>query len=248
MRISVITATYNNCIHIECCIKSVLSQTYSNIEFIVIDGGSTDGTLAIIETYKSQISVIISEPDKGMYHALNKGIELATGDIIGFLHSDDFFYDSNVISAIANAFSNRNISGIYGNLQYVNKTKTNEVVRHWQSKPFRISLLAKGWMPPHPTLFLRSSVYFETGRFNLNYKIAADYDFMVRVLKNRQYAFQFMPIIITRMRLGGASNKSLKNIFSKSREDYLIIKRNKIGGLLTLFMKNLSKLGQFLKK
>ena len=247
MVISIITAVYNNCTHIENCIKSVLSQTYTDIEYIVIDGGSTDGTLQIIESYRNKITIIKSEPDKGMYDALNKGIALVTGDVIGFLHSDDFFYNTTVVTSIAKAFNNVHIDGIYGDLQYVDKTNADLVIRYWKSKPFNYKMLSIGWMPPHPTLFLRSKVYFETG-CNLRYKIAADYDFMVRVLVNTKYTFEYLPIIITRMRVGGASNKSLRNVFRKSKEDYLIMKRNNIGGILTLFMKNLSKVGQFLKK
>jgi glycosyltransferase involved in cell wall biosynthesis len=248
MIITIITAVYNNCAHIEDCIKSVLSQSYPHIEFIVIDGGSTDGTLNIIDKYKSQISCVKSESDKGMYDALNKGIKLATGNVIGFLHSDDFFYNQDVVSQIVKAFENNNIDGLYSDLQYVDKNNTNTVIRFWKSKPYNFQMLRIGWMPPHPTLFLNSKVYQETGSFNLKYKIAADYDFMVRVLKNTNYKFEYLPIIVTRMRVGGASNKSIQNVFKKSWEDYLIIKRNKIGGFCTLFLKNFTKLGQFLKR
>jgi glycosyltransferase involved in cell wall biosynthesis len=248
MLISIITVVYNNRNHIEDCVRSVLKQTYNSIEYIVIDGGSTDGTLQILEKYKSNIAILRSEPDKGMYDALNKGIALAKGDIVGLLHSDDFFHNENVISNIADKFAEKHIHGTYGDLLYVDKDDSQKVIRYWKSKSFHKGLLAKGWMPPHPTLFLKRDIYEQTGLFNMQYKIAADYDFMVRVLMKSNYTFEYIPEIITCMRVGGVSNKGFRNIYNKSREDYLIMKRNKIGGLLTLIMKNISKLSQFLKK
>jgi len=247
MKISIITAVYNNKTSIASCIDSVISQTYKNIEYIVIDGGSMDGTIDILSQYKNKIDILISEQDKGIYDALNKGVSCATGEVIGFLHSDDTFNNSETIEKIAETFSNKNVDGIYGNLLYVDGKNPQKIIRNWQSLQYTQKMLRQGWMPPHPTLFLKRKVYSDIGNFNLKYRIAADYDFMVRVLNSNKYNIEYHPIYITLMRVGGASNKSLKNIIKKSLEDYKVIRKNKIGGIGTLFQKNFSKLGQFLK-
>ena len=247
MKISIITAVYNNKTSIASCIDSVISQTYKNIEYIIIDGGSIDGTIDILSQYKNKIDILISEQDKGIYDALNKGVSCATGEVIGFLHSDDTFNNSEIIEKIAETFSSKNVDGIYGNLLYVDGKNPQKIIRNWQSLQYTQKMLRQGWMPPHPTLFLKRKVYSDIGNFNLKYRIAADYDFMVRVLNSNKYNIEYHPIYITLMRVGGASNKSLKNIIKKSLEDYKVIRKNKIGGIGTLFQKNFSKLGQFLK-
>jgi len=244
MKISIITTVYNNKQHIEKAILSVLSQTYHDIEYIVIDGGSSDGTVDVIKKYSNKIDKFISEPDKGIYDGLNKGIKLASGDVIGFLHSDDEYYDSKVIEKIAAKFNDDSIDGVYGDLIYVNQKE--EIVRYWKSGEFTPGKLKKGWMPPHPTLFLRKEIYDKYGLFRLDYKIAADYDFMLRVLKHDP-KLVYIPEILYKMRLGGASNKSIKNILQKTKEDYKAITENKIGGVFTLINKNFSKLKQFKK-
>ena len=247
MKISIITAVYNNKTSIASCIDSVISQTYKNIEYIIIDGGSIDGTIDILSQYKNKIDILISEQDKGIYDALNKGVSCATGEVIGFLHSDDTFNNSEIIEKIAETFSSKNVDGIYGNLLYVDGKNPQKIIRNWQSLQYTQKMLRQGWMPPHPTLFLKRKVYSDIGNFNLKYRIAADYDFMVRVLNSNKYNIEYHPIYITLMRVGGASNKSLKNIIKKSLEDYKVIRKNKIGGIGTLLQKNFSKLGQFLK-
>ena len=244
MKISIITTVYNNKQHIEKAILSVLSQTYHDIEYIVIDGGSSDGTVDVIKKYSNKIDKFISEPDKGIYDGLNKGINLASGDVIGFLHSDDEYYDSKVIEKIVAKFNDDSIDGVYGDLIYVNQKE--EIVRYWKSGEFTPGKLKKGWMPPHPTLFLRKEIYDKYGLFRLDYKIAADYDFMLRVLKHDP-KLVYIPEILYKMRLGGASNKSIKNILQKTKEDYKAITENKIGGVFTLINKNFSKLKQFKK-
>jgi glycosyltransferase len=245
MKVSIITAVFNNKVSIAQCIDSIISQTYSNIELIIIDGGSNDGTLEILSKYKDKINTLLSESDRGIYDALNKGVTLATGDIIGFLHSDDTFHNADVLKNIVESFANNKVDGVYGNLLYIDKKDPEKIIRNWQSKQYNRTLLRQGWMPPHPTLFLKREVYNEIGLFNLTYKISADYDFMVRVLNSEKYNIKFMPIYITCMKVGGASNKSLKNIIRKSSEDYKIMHSNRIGGFFTLFKKNFSKLGQF---
>ena len=248
MKVSIITATYNSSHGIEACLDSILSQDYKNIECLVIDGKSVDQTIEIVSEKKKKHSSIniVSEPDKGIYDALNKGVNLASGDIIGFVHSDDLLASKTVISKLVSKFLNEKIDGVYGDLQYVNKDDTTRVVRLWKSRDFTTDLLRKGWMPAHPTFFLKKEVYKIHGKFNLKYKIAADYDFMVRVLKDPSLTFGYMPCVITKMRVGGISNGGFKNIILKSKEDYEVLLSNKIGGVLTLFKKNISKLFQFI--
>ncbi|WP_159022681.1 glycosyltransferase family 2 protein [Formosa sp. L2A11] len=251
MKVSIITATYNSEKTIEDCFKSVLNQSYDNIEYIIIDGASTDGTLNILETFKQKHKNIISvsEPDKGIYDALNKGIEKATGDVVGFLHSDDFFASNETISHIVSAFNLEDIDGVYGDLHYINATNSEKIVRNWKSQPFLTKLLKQGWMPAHPTLFLKKAVYIKHGLFNLNFKIAADYDLMLRIFKDVTLQFKYLPEVITKMRVGGASNRSLKNIWLKTREDYMAVKGNKLGSpILVICSKNLSKIPQLFKK
>ncbi len=243
MKISIITACYNADATIERTIKSVLNQSYKNIEYIIVDGGSSDKTLDIIKSYSHGISNMVSEPDKGIYDALNKGITLATGDFIGFLHADDAFASSQIIEKITQLATNSD--AVYGDLQYVSENE--KVIRHWESGLFSLKALKRGWMPPHPTLYIKRELYDKIGHFNLEYKIASDYDLMLRLLSIPNLKVAYLPEVVVLMRVGGASNKSLSNIIQKSKEDYKAIKRNKIGGFWTLFMKNFGKIGQFFK-
>jgi glycosyltransferase len=229
---------------------SVLQQSYESIEYVIIDGNSKDGTLAIVKKYQlnyPQVTFkIISEPDNGIYDALNKGIAKATGDIIGFVHSDDVLESETILSEIVRAFQNKALDGVYGDLQYVSHSNTNQVIRYWKSRSFHPKLLKQGWMPAHPTLFLKRAVYKKYGNFDLSYKIAADYDFMLRILKEETLEFSYIPKIITKMRVGGMSNRSIKNIVQKSKEDYRAVRSNKVGGLLSVLRKNTSKIKQFI--
>lgn len=248
MNVSIITSVWNGAATIETAIQSVLEQTYSNIEYIVIDGASTDGTMDILQKYSDNISVLVSEPDDGIYDALNKGVALATGDVIAFLHSDDLYANKTVVEEVANQFVlDETLDGIYGDLIYTSKDDLNNVYRYWKSRAFDKKLLKKGWMPAHPTLFLRKSIYNKMGNFDTSFKIAADYDFMLRVLKEN-FNIHYCPILLYKMRIGGASNKSIKNLFKKSREDYFALKKNNVGGIRTLFYKNISKIRQFFHK
>lgn len=248
MKVSIIVATYNSEHGINSCLDSILSQDYKDIECLIIDGNSKDRTLDIVSEIQinNPFVKLFSEPDKGIYDALNKGVSLATGDIIGFVHSDDLLASSNVISEIVSKLLHDNLDGVYGNLQYVAKENINKIVRLWRSNDFSPNLLSKGWMPPHPTLFLKNSVYNDYGCFNLSYKISADYDFILRIFKSSNLKFGFIPLVITKMRVGGSSNRNLKNIILKSNEDYNILKNNKVGGILSLIKKNTSKIFQFI--
>jgi len=247
MKVTLITATYNSEKNIKTCLDSVTYQNFKNIEHLIIDGNSSDNTLSIINVYQQNYPFIkvVSEEDEGIYDALNKGINLASGDIIGFVHSDDFLQSTDILNDIVSMIISQNLDGVYGDLQYIDKNNPQKVFRNWKSCEFNKSLLRKGWMPPHPTLFLRREVYEKHGFFDLYYKISADYDFMLRVFNDSELKFGYLPKVITRMRVGGASNRNLKNIILKTKEDYRAIKRNNIGNFTTLITKNTSKLKQF---
>ncbi len=246
--LSIITVVYNNCFTIDRALNSVKNQTYRNKEHVVIDGGSTDGTIEKILAHGNSISKFVTEPDNGIYDALNKGIRISEGEIIGILHADDSFNSEYTLEHVAELFKNSEVIAVYGDLLYVSAYDSSKVIRYWKSGRFCKKLLKKGWMPPHPTLFVRRKVFDEIGFYNTKYSIAADYDFMVRLLKSYdESSFVYLPEVITRMNTGGKSNRSIGNICRKSYEDYCIIKENKIGGLVTLFLKNIGKLNQFIR-
>lgn len=248
MKISIITAVYNNCDTIAQALDSVLAQMGADYELVVIDGGSTDGTLEILNRYAERIAVLVSEPDKGIYDALNKGIQRASGDVVGFLHSDDLFADTGVLSRIAAAFADSGVEAVYGDLLYVRKDNPDQVVRYWRAGDFSRSRLGWGWMPPHPTFYVRRGVYVRLGGFDTSYRIAADYDCMLRFLGRGGVRVAYIPEVLVKMRVGGASNRSFRNIIQKSREDYRALRNNGIGGLGALLMKNFQKLPQFLTR
>jgi len=246
MKISIITATYNSANNISSALESISGQDHLEVELVVVDGASQDKTLDIVRNNFTRELEVISEKDKGIYDALNKGITKATGDVIGFVHSDDFLASKEILSKITRIFQEEKVDGIYGDLQYVNKEETSKVIRYWKSEAFKPELLKKGWMPAHPTLFLKKEVYEKHGLFNLNYNIAADYDLMLRIFSDPTLKFKYLPEVITKMRVGGASNRSLKNIKLKSQEDLKALRANGIKNpLKVLAYKNFSKLGQF---
>lgn len=247
MKISVITAVFNNREHIADAIDSALGQSHSDVELIVIDGGSTDGTLEVLQTYADRIAVLVSEPDQGIYDALNKGLRLATGEVIAFLHADDVFADADSLARVASGFISDEIDAVYGDLVYVRRDNPQQVVRYWKAGSFTLGRLHSGWMPPHPAFYARRSVYERLGSFDTSYRIAADYDCMLRFLKSG-IRVAYVPQVLVKMRLGGASNRSLRNILQKSREDYRALRSNKVGGLPALLWKNFSKLPQFIKR
>lgn len=243
---SLITATHNSQAHIRACLQSILQQSYTSFEIIIVDAVSNDNTLAIINDFRDLRIKVISEPDNGLYDALNKGILRATGDVIGFVHSDDMLAHPNVLQEIALKLNDPNIDGVYGNLKYIDSQNTDIVKRNWKSKSFKRVNLYFGWMPPHPTLYLKKHVYQELGLFNTNFKIAADYDFMLRLLTANKYQIEYLTSYVTLMRVGGASNKSISSILQKSKEDLTIINRYPLLGIVTLVSKNLRKITQFI--
>lgn len=248
MKVSIITIAWNSASSIADAINSVVSQTYPDIEYIIVDGKSKDNTVKIVKSYGNKISKFVSEPDKGIYDALNKGIKMATGDIVGFMHSDDIFANDKIIEHVVEKFKQKDTDSLYGDLQYVYKDDTNKVLRYWKSGEFTIRGLKMGWMPPHPTLYIKRWVYEKYGGFNIEMGISADYDSMLRFLGKYKISTQYLPEVMVKMRVGGASNRSLKNIIKKSREDWDSIKRNEFGNAFTLIFKNLRKVTQFIKK
>lgn len=248
MKISLVTATYNCAPTIRDCLRSVAEQAHTDIEHIVVDGASSDGTVEILRQEADGIDRVISERDKGIYDALNKGVAAASGQVVGFLHADDVFADANVLGDIAAAFRDPGVHAVYGDLTYVQKEDTDQVIRYWKSSGFSRSMLARGWMPPHPTLYLRRELYEKFGSFDLSYRIAADYDFMLRVLTRLEGGAVYLPRVLVKMRVGGASNRSLQNILRKSAEDLRALRSNGVGGLGSLTLKNTSKLLQFVSR
>ncbi|RKT45270.1 glycosyltransferase family 2 protein [Thiocapsa rosea] len=248
MKISVITATWNCAGTLGDCLASVAGQTHAEREHLLIDGGSTDGTLAVLEAHRAGLAVLVSEPDGGIYDALNKGIGLASGDVVGFLHADDVYADTRVLARVADAFADPTVEAVYGDLAYVAKEDTGRMIRYWRSGAYRPERLRWGWMPPHPTLYLRRSLYADFGVFDTRYRIAADYDLMLRMLTRMTGRVVYVPELLVRMRVGGVSNRSVGKILRKSWEDYRALRANRVGGLGALAWKNLSKVPQFFRR
>jgi glycosyltransferase len=242
--LTIITATYNALPTLREAYASLLSQTHTNWEWIVVDGASTDGTVEWLSGLADSRVNWKSEKDKGIYDALNKGIARATGEVIGFLHADDLLASPEVLSEIAARFQDFEIDGIYGDLQYVS-AENGRVIRHWKSSAFTYKKLQHGWMPPHPTCYFKKSVYEEIGTFDTSFRIAADYDFLLRSFASGKFQFAYMPLLITRMRIGGASSK-WQNLVKKSREDMRALRKNGMGfPLFVLLRKVVGKIGQF---
>lgn len=248
IRISVITAAYRSAATVGEAIASVARQSHPWLEHVIVEGNSGDDTLAAIQRAAHGRMRLISEPDGGIYDALNKGIARSSGEVIGFVHSDDHLAHDRVLSRIAAAFADPAVEAVFGDLDYVAKADLSRVVRHWSAGEFHRSRLARGWMPPHPTLYLRRSVYDRCGVFDTGFRIAADYDFILRYFAQARAQPVYIPEVLYKMRLGGVSNRDWGRIRLKMSEDYRALRRNRVGGLLTLANKNVSKVGQFLVK
>lgn len=249
MKVSIITITYNSEPTLKDTIESVINQTYKNIEYILIDGGSTDETLSIIKSYGNKISTLISEKDSGLYDALNKGISLATGDVIGILHSDDFYTNNHVIQHVVSLFSNSPVDAVYADLYYVDKINTNQIHRKWKAGIYKEGMFFNGWMPPHPTFFVKRSIYETCGNFNLNLTSSSDYELMLRFIHKHKIKLAYLPEFIIKMRIGGKSNVTLKNRIKANKEDRLAWKLNNVKPYFyTLYLKPLRKIIQLFKK
>ncbi|MBC7846297.1 MAG: glycosyltransferase [Flavobacterium sp.] len=246
MRITIITVCYNRKATIGKAIKSVLEQNYHNIEYIIIDGNSTDGTQEIIESYGNRISKYLSEPDKGMYDAINKGLKLATGDVIGLMHSDDEFYDKNAITKIVARFNYyTNTEGVYGDGIYVSNDKEERLIRNRIGGVFRLKKVREGWLPLHPTVYLKKSIIDKYGLYNLDFNIASDTEFLLRYLYKYKIKMTYINAYIVKMRMGGMSTNA-KRAFEVLYEDYKIYKFHGLAALLVVFLKKSIALRQYL--
>lgn len=250
MKISIITITYNSQKTLDDTIKSVLSQKYNDIEYIIVDGNSKDSTIDIVKSYGDKISKFVSEKDNGIYDAMNKGLRLATGDVVGILNSDDVYFDEHVIEKVMHKFQKENVDSVYGDLYYVKPENLNEVVRYWKSSDFVKGSFAKGWHPPHPSFFVKREVYEKYGTFDLNMKVSADFELMLRFLEKFKISTLYLPEVIVRMRIGGESNRSIGNIIKGNRSILKAFEKNqvKVNKLLYPFYRFIPKIIQMIKK
>ena len=251
MKISIVTATYNSASFINDCLDSIKLQNYKNIEHIIVDGASTDETLLLLKSKRNQLKKLISEPDMGIYDAMNKGIKIASGDIIGLLNSDDFYANNTVISKVVREFERDSLlDACYSDLIYVDQFKISKIVRYVKSREFNIGLFSKGWCPPHPTFFVRRSVYERLGIFDLNYHIASDVDLMMRFLEKHKIKSKYIPEVWVKMRMGGTTNKNLKNILLQNKEIIHSLNKNNLSVNLLKFIvfKIISRIFQYFKK
>ncbi len=246
MKVSIITVTFNSEKHLADCINSIIRQSYKNIEYIVIDGNSTDATVDIIKKNSANITKWISEADNGMYDALNKGMQLATGEVIGILNSDDVLASADVISEIVNCFQQNNIDSLYGDLVYIDPYDLQKVLRFWKGLPYKRQRFTYGWMPAHPTFYFKRELIEKYGGFELHYYTAADFEFMSRYLFHFRISSYYLPKLIVKMRAGGASNESFTRRLRANRRDYLAMKKNKIPfAPVVSILKPLIKMPQF---
>lgn len=249
MRVSLITVSYNSASCINTCIDSILEQDYTDIEYIIIDGASTDGTVDIVQSYGDQISQFVSEPDKGIYDAMNKGVKLATGDIVGLLNSDDLYANPQVISRVVEEFRRRETDTVYGDLVYIQDHNMDQVVRYYPGVDFHPNKLKKGMMPPHPTFFVKRELYENFGLFNTQYKICADFDLMVRLFHKHEVSYSYIPEVMVKMRTGGSSTQGLKSTLTINQEMLQSCRSHGIQtNLPTIYSKYFSKVFQLVKK
>lgn len=245
MKVSIITATYNSERTIKDTLTSVKQQSYKDVEHIIIDGASTDKTINLLDLYGHQ-GPKVSEADNGIYDAMNKGVTIAGGDIIGILNSDDFYSDTRVIEKVVKAFEDSDCDAVYGDLVYIDSKQSNKVVRKWIAGDYNKNLFYNGWMPPHPTVFIRKEVYEKYGLFKLNFKSSSDYELLLRLMFVKNIKVGYIPEVLVHMRTGGQSNKSLSNRLAAHKEDYMAWLSNGISPRwYTLAMKPLSKIKQF---
>ena len=243
---SILTVVRNRAATVPDALRSLHAQTFADFEHVIQDGGSSDGTAELLEAQTDPRQRLVSERDGGIYDALNRATARATGEIIGLLHSDDFFAHDQVLAQVARRFDETGADAVYGDLDYVSASDPQRVVRHWRAGEYNPGLLARGWMPPHPTLFLRRSVIERWSSYDTSFQIAADYDAVLRYFGSGELKVAYLPQVLVKMRTGGVSNRSLGQILQKSREDYRALRINGVGGIGTLLYKNVRKLPQFL--
>ena len=247
MRVSIITPVYNGAKTLEDCLQSIHSQTHPHRDHIIIDGCSTDGTLDVIKKYENKITKVISEPDHGIYDAMNKGIKQATGDVIGILNSDDFYADEVVIEEVVRAITENKVDSCYGDLVYVDRDDTAKIKRQWKAGEYKKEEFKTGWMPPHPSFFCKRTVYEKYGLLNLDFPLAADYELMLRFLYKQGVSTTYIPRVLVKMRVGGTSRPGLYTVRAII-ENYRAWKVNGLHYPITILLKPFSKINQFIKK
>lgn len=246
MKISIITVCFNAAATISDTLASVAKQSWQEREHVVVDGASTDGTREILERHRGQLSVLVSEHDDGLYHAMNKGIGLATGDFVGFLNSDDMFADEGSLGRIAEVLAPGDVDACYGDLVYVDSRDTSRVVRYWRSRPYAPGLVARGWMPAHPTFYIRRDILLAEGGFDLRYRFQSDYELMIRLFECRRIRVRYIPEVLVRMRTGGHTNRSVGNVVRGNLEAWRAWREHGLGrSPLFMVRKVMSRLPQF---
>jgi len=254
MRISVITVCFNAASTLKDAVESVLVQVPDakapfELEYIVVDGGSTDGTLELLAPYRERIATLISEPDQGLYDAMNKGVQAATGDVVAILNADDVYASTDVLARVAATFRDSGAEAVYGDLHYVSADDLTQVTRHWSAGAYTPGAFRRGWMPPHPALFVRRACYQRWGLFTLALRSAADYELMLRFIHRHGMSLAYLPKTLVLMRAGGVSNASLKHRIRAHREDWKAWRMNGYHpSPFTLLAKPLRKLPQFLSR
>lgn len=249
LKVTIITVSFNSAGTIAGTINSVLAQTYPEIEYIIIDGSSTDGTVDMIKPYLTRISKFIIEPDKGIYEAINKGIRLATGDIVGILHSDDFFYDSNVLEKVVKGFESKEIDAVIGDVQFVDPSDTSKIVRYFSSRKFSLAKFRFGFMPPHPSFYVRRELYEKLGYYKTDYKIAADFELVLRFLLINKIKYKYLEMPFVSMRSGGVSNKTIGSNITLNKEIDRACRENGIyTNYLLIYSKYITKVFEFFGK
>jgi glycosyltransferase involved in cell wall biosynthesis len=249
MKISIITVCFNSEKTIKDTLVSVGSQKNVDVEHVLIDGASKDNTLDIIKNHNT-VSKLISEPDKGIYDAMNKGIAIATGEIVGTLNADDFYYDNDVLKEVEKVFLDPSIDACYGDLIYVSQDNTDQIIRFWKSNNYKLGLFKSGWMPAHPTFFVRRNVYEKLGGFNLDYKIAADFELLFRLIEQNKIKTKYIPKVIVKMRLGGTTNKNWSNVINQNKEIISVLQNYypKFSLVSFMFSKIINRLSQFITR
>ncbi|MFV2004751.1 MAG: glycosyltransferase family 2 protein [Gammaproteobacteria bacterium] len=250
MKVSVITVVFNAADTLADTIKSVVNQDYEDIEHIIIDGGSTDGTVAVLEKFRDKLAIVVSEPDEGIYDAMNKGIALASGTVVGMLNADDWYENESVVSNVVSTFNHdAELDAVYGDIVFVTKDKPHSLVRYWKSQPYKAGLFESGWMPPHPTFFVKKECYNRYGMFDLDFKIQSDFDLTMRFMQLKKIKTQYIPGVMVKMRMGGVTNNRISNVVKGNYEAYFICKKNGLK-VTPLFMlkKVLSRVPQFFQK
>lgn len=245
MKISIVTVCFNAAATIADTLESVARQTHLDLEHIVIDGSSTDGTQEVVRHHGRSNVVLVSEPDEGIYDAMNKGLKLASGDWVGFLNADDVFATPDVVADLAATIESTSADAVYGDLEFVDRIESQRVVRRWQSGPFVPAQLRWGWMPPHPTFYVQRMLVQRLGGFDTRFRVAADYDFMLRYLNTPRMKVSYLPRVMVRMKTGGVSgDRSVQAVLRRNVESYKVLRKNRLGGVAALFWKSLRKLPQ----